>query len=662
MFCEYMCQGGEYTYKNTCLHSCADDGKRNYYLFYYHQTCLEECPANYFSKKNEYYLVGKCVASCAKDEFINNNTCVENCPVDTFVINSSCVNKCPAKFPINCLAEKGEKCNGDGPRPHTLSQKLCVSSCPKNTFIFSNACVKECPISYRVSEQECVSECPKDFPLVQNKTISYKTWIRCYYCLSGWETTTQTDHILECVSECREGTVNFNSTCVYECPYNYRYIENGTCQMNACTKQYMYNDSSNIICTDSCGDEYFIYNNTCVKECPNNVYITNKTCHLDTCKTTYMYNTSSVIICTDDCIKYGFIHDKACATKCPYYVFNGACVLNCPESHALMVNQTRKIHCDYEQKNCNKTVSYTECKNKCPQPLYKHKDLCLDVCPKSHFVFDQTCVAMCPQSHPFHQQMNVKGNKTNSPDGKDQQLLSQDVKYFNVCVVQCTYPRYLLDKATYSCLDTCPNTTRYIHSNVCTTGCPKGKLSNEIKKGTECIDNCPSKKLLFNKTCIQACPQNTYNYNNSKCVFKCPDSQPLGLTSGKWRCIRSCESYELFKNGKCISESDCEEPYFAFENTCVNTCPEGYIWVNGCGKRWSQTETIVTVVTLSIFIILAFWCRVTLKEYFIVLSMIIIKADVYCNMNSDESLVAEYDNQNEDEQPLLIELDEHEET
>ncbi|XP_053376935.1 proprotein convertase subtilisin/kexin type 5-like [Mercenaria mercenaria] len=406
VFCEQKCQTGEYTYKNTCLNSCADDGKRDFYLFYLNQTCVEECPSNYLFQKYEYYFVGSCVASCSKDEFIYNRTCVKYCPGDTFLINNKCVNKCPENFPYICLIGKGGKCNGDGPSPNALSQKICMSSCPKNTFIFENSCVAKCPISYLVSEQECVPECPKGNPLIQNRTISYNTWTRCFYCYSDWKTTIQTDQILECVSDCRKGMVILNSTCVYECPYNYRYIENGTCRINACTTKYMYNDSSNMICTDSCEDEFFIYNNTCVKVCPDNVFITNKTCHLDTCETKYMYNTSTVMICTEDCTKYGLSNNNVCVEQCPFYVVNDTCVQTCPKSHAFIANQTRKVQCGYEQKNCQKIISYNECKVRCPETLYIHKDLCLDICPTSHFVFNWTCVTICPPSHPFHQQVD----------------------------------------------------------------------------------------------------------------------------------------------------------------------------------------------------------------------------------------------------------------
>ncbi|XP_053378146.1 uncharacterized protein LOC128547994 [Mercenaria mercenaria] len=178
----------------------------------------------------------------------------------------------------------------------------------------------------------------------------------------------------------------------------------------------------------------------------------------------------------------------------------------------------------------------------------------------------------------------------------------------------------------------------------------------------ECIENCPSKRFRFNKTCVPVCPKNTYNFNNSKCVFECPFSQPFGLTSGNWRCISSCKSYELFKTGRCIFDTECKEPYFAFEKTCIKSCPEGYYWFNGCFKRWREYPETVTIVLSSILTVLVVWSRTALIEHFIVLSMILFKTDARCTIDSAESDEEGFENQNEDEQPLLIELDENEET
>jgi hypothetical protein len=214
----------------------------------------------------------------------------------------------------------------------------------------------------------------------------------------------------------------------------------------------------------------------------------------------------------------------------------------------------------------------------------------------------------------------MEGNKTGD----------KETTYFaNFCVKRCKFPRNLSVETQYSCVTTCPNETNYIHQNVCTTGCPKGNAALKVNEGIKCVDKCPPKYVRFNDTCLSICPKYTYNYNDSRCVFECPKSAPLGLRGEKWRCIKSCsESYKTFKNGSCMYETDCDEPYFIFGTSCVLSCPDGYFWSKQCIKRWDTPDTTLIATLLGVWVVLLFWSRTALKEYFIVLSMILFKVTI----------------------------------
>lgn len=566
IYCEEKCRQGEYIYKSACLTSCG------WHLFYLNDTCQDDCPENYLRRSL------RCVLNCAANEYIYNRTCVESCPENTYLNNTLCLNKCPSQYPFHCQSEMGPQCSERNVYSPT---KLCVSRCPEHSLIYNNSCVKQCPPTFLVSEQTCVPACSKETPLIQNKTLTIDTWTYCRYCFPTWQKRTQSKQTIECVSVCRENMVEFNSTCASECPDNYPYIMNGTC------------------ISEGCG-------------------------------TMYMLNVSTGITCVDDCTKHGFAYENTCSTICPYYVSNNTCVQRCAQYSPFIVNQTKTVSCNNGYKDCQLSIQFRECRSDCPEHLYKLQDTCQEKCPVPYFAFNRTCLTTCPESNPFHQPVSSDINTVSSSSLRvNNEKVTNKIK-FEKCVSTCSDPYNFLDKVNKACVDICPKERRFIFLNVCTEACSKEKVLNGIQPGIECAEACPKPKLLFNKTCISTCPNQTYNFNELQCVSECPYEKPFGLKEDNWRCIERCDSYKVFKDGKCIYDSDCSKPYFVYDYSCVKSCPDGfYYFSHKCEEKWQKVQIGVFVGLIGSFIFLLCLFRISLKEYFIVIAMIIFKVSYF---------------------------------
>ncbi|XP_060551369.1 proprotein convertase subtilisin/kexin type 5-like [Ruditapes philippinarum] len=441
-----------------------------------------------------------------------------------------------------------------------------------------------------------------------------------------------------CVLSCGDWYIH-DQKCVQQCPETWLVKELLTLHNG---QEYMEKK-----CVENCSTFEYVFNNTCVEACPLEFpYVNNRNCsaHCSDEKhllQNFSINSLTYFKCVSVCPR--LVNDIYCTDKCvEKLVLNSTCVEKCPEAFPF--------------------ISERKCVETCPDTtVYIDKDVCLQNCSKeTPFFNNQTCLKTCPESFYTTNRNGIIFCEDKCRNG--------EYTYKNTCLNSCADDgkrNYYLFYLNKTCQEKCPSD--YLEQkedyNYIGNCCPKGNAALKVNEGIKCVDKCPPKYVRFNDTCLSICPKYTYNYNDSRCVCECPKSAPLGLRDEKWRCIKSCsESYKTFKNGSCIYESDCDEPYFIFGTSCILSCPDGYFWLQTCIKRWDTPDTTIIATLLGVWVVLLMWSRTALKEYFIVLSMILFKTDESYKKHMDESI----DDENaettvDDRQPLVTQDNETEE-
>ncbi|XP_046555059.1 proprotein convertase subtilisin/kexin type 5-like isoform X2 [Haliotis rubra] len=420
-YCRRTCPGALYLSYDarTCHRSCPDDTVVN------GSNCLNstQCTA-----RGMFVYNGSCVDSCPLGTVVTmSDICVHNCPYQTVtntthcinphdctearkvISNSTCTDQCPPGFPYvdagrcasdcrdgkvsynhqcitqhRCIHEEGKviqnrscvgSCSPDAPN---IYDGQCYSQCPlgtvpnaslstclvdsvctdKGQFILNGTCVAECP--RYVSGKACVDECPRETALYHKECI---TRTKC----------THFNYLYMFM---------FNGTCVESCPVEAPYIDHNRCYA-VCPLGKVAEDKHCIV-TYQCNLKV-IHNNTCLTSCPETAPLSAPGIYGATyCVLACPVNTVAqnvTCISSERCISQGnFVFNGTCVITCPEeapYHSSGKCHHQCPQGQR--ATDTECIECDSDKLLDGKACIYKyECheRNK-----FQYKGKCLLSCP-----------------------------------------------------------------------------------------------------------------------------------------------------------------------------------------------------------------------------------------------------------------------------------------
>ena len=584
-------------------------------------SCLNDsnCPSH-----KPYCTPVGCVFECPQESFIDGLVCVEDCE-ERVILNRSCVSTCPASYPFTV-----EKIDVRGIR--FVKLKFCSQSCPENTYQYNGLCEQACPAEAPFSfNGGCLDRCPDSHMFERNITIngrlvSKECLVNCsglFPLRSGLSSNT-------CVAECQEGQKIYNdSFCVRDCPANAPF------ETSYGVYNY-YGSKSAVRCVPDCED-LFYRNVTCVDFCPEYT-LENKTC-IDSCPDTAPFNcdqkldTSCTVnnkplvsrrrinlkVCLEKCPIDSYIDRISCVDTCPdnkyHHNKSMSCFEMCPESAPLMYDKHllgwwQQLHSLYPNKLCLEV---------CPEDTYDFNHTCLSYCPSGFKYYKNVCVENCPLECPYHTPENCWSygrlysrhyHRSNCTDKCPGDLFIDG----HTCVCHCPNNKFAFE-LNMSCLHKCPDTHPLLRITELQTLCQNECISGTFYSEGKCVETC-SGNPIFNYSCVSACPSshpllrdencvndctteyrhqskcvvtcpsNTMIFSGS-CVDECPHSHPLMETSysGTKSCVEECSYSRVSYNGQCISESDCKAEIITVDGKCIDSCPDGYIWISTDTRR-----------------------------------------------------------------------------
>ena len=567
----------------------------------YNEECLKECPIGYYSNG---YECSSCKDNCdscddnivcnkcSEGYYLFNNNCLKSCPDYTYM---SFENVSSCKYCTD--SEKCLECNLENPNEcykcssGILNNGICSDSCPPKTFlkevnpdiVSSNNCepcknnceictnkenCNKCSPNYILFENNCLSECNKGYVLIENQCV--KCGEGCLTCSS--------DNVDNCLSCYDKSSFLYNNRCYNECPESsYAVFDEIQNKCYDCNPKCLICSESADICS-KCKEGFSIIEKkidgnlpktTCTDKCQENQVLIKGVCTDCKVENCSLCNSENAQIC-DLCKNDFYLFENKCLDKCPDYYYPDIQSNSCKKC-----NSACKV-CTDESNNCEE----------CANGFYflSESKLC-DKCNYPRILIDNLCY-------------NCQAENCEKCSDND----------YNVCSV-CSKSFVLVN-------------------GKCQNNCPEGTYKNKTKDNENCLncsDNCMScentekclkcysQHFLLDNICVEKCPKGygILEENNSKKCVKCQDincnicqgslpnlcidcnSEYLinKISSNEAICLSSCEKGKFYNESNfncenCInnclecSNSDtcdkCELEYYLLNNTCVNTCPEGY--------------------------------------------------------------------------------------
>jgi hypothetical protein len=246
--------------KRKCINECKEDND-NKYIFEYNNNCLEECPSELKTDKED----KKCFELCPSNKFEYNNTCLTNCPNDTYKIyidRNICINS--TTIYSKCGKEKCSTCCIE-----SLNLDLCVTcnekenyypklNDPNNkgSYIDCYKNLEKYYVNVNIYEP-CYESCQTCEKRKENKFHNCKTCDPNY------------TYIIE------YGEFNFNcyKNCTYYHYYDYTKEKYYCTEEKKCPEKYSQLIPDINECVDNCTkyDKYkYTFRNQCLNNCPPN--------------------------------------------------------------------------------------------------------------------------------------------------------------------------------------------------------------------------------------------------------------------------------------------------------------------------------------------------------------------------------------------------------
>lgn len=558
------------------LSECLDCGE----FILHEKKCVESCPEGYRQLENR--TCEKCIDQCKS--CLDNKSC-DKC-IDSYVLlqNKSCNQSClEGEIDIlskceSCIERNCSKCD------RTRNCLIC-----KNGFYMKKingvfTCVITCGEGYFLKNNECLA-CSDENCL---KCISENS---CQGCKNNLSVLNNKD----CVENCGKGMISLNGIC-------------SKCENN-CLSCNKYNINE---CLE-CDDGYVLSNGNCLVNCNEGYVNLNSNpkvcieCEVN-CKTCSKINKNLCIICSE-----GYVLD-----------YDGKCRTTCSDEYTAISNKCSSCLVS-GCKNCSSDISTCkECKNSLILSIDSSQ--CIDECPIGQFLYNNKCKlcdANCIKCDVNGKCITCSIGYFNTSSGKcNSNCQEGEVKLGDNCE-KCLVPNckacdgYDLSK----CLEC--KTGSLLYQNQCLSKCNintfvlDNKICKDCKENCEkCINEydcikCKEGFVLQGSVCNKTCDFGYYP-SNGVCE-KCNNTKCRRCNSNKVDDCQECYDGFFLKSGLCIE--NCGDGYFPtisqnnqvcekcksfckickdsstcvtcdynkvlFDSNCIDSCPSGYVSVNG---------------------------------------------------------------------------------
>ncbi|KAL4442000.1 hypothetical protein ABPG74_003751 [Tetrahymena malaccensis] len=452
----------------------------------------------------------------------------------------------------------------------------CQNNCQQCSGLFLNSC-SQCISGYSQFYGECIYDCQNQQQYYDEKTQQCQ---KCdSNCMSCFGTSNNQCFI------CKSDSFQLGqTTCLSSCPIGYYELQSPkSCQAciqncdqcssskdcQKCSQGYFFDFQTNL-CSQTCSNGYFadIQSQTCLQctqncdqctdtktcgRCINSYFLLNNQSCIDKCPDGYFSDIQKQI-CSNCPLNCQICSSSNTCSQCDqqtYLLNNQSCVLSCPSEYQIdqQLRICKQISCQVSNCNSCQNTSLQKCQFCDPsynlQPIYSQNyGQCLNNCPDGYYPQNQVCNE-CQQN-------------------------------CNVCTqqfdcIQCSQGFSILQNLStniQSCISNsdCTNKGYYLDStqNICFT-CMQSQCAN-------CQDN--------KNTCKQC--QGSYYLFNQTCVSQCSDGYIGIIQNG----ISVCQKCDQLINGcsSCLSETvcvTCISGYNLYSQKCLQTCPDGFIKLNG---------------------------------------------------------------------------------
>ncbi|VDI52937.1 Hypothetical predicted protein [Mytilus galloprovincialis] len=425
---------------------------------------------------------------------------------------------------------------------------------------------------------------------------------------------------MNCLKMCPEYTVEYNHTCLMECPSNVSFVTFYDCDefcsnsRKVCSKScsvthpYVMQTDNSIRCMQYCPDytEQISKNKSCNLKCPSSKpFLFNNTCYrICPYKASFIVLKKSryneIFKCEEQCPESTVADHNRCVDSCPKgkHLFNNTCVKECPFHHEYMYPKSfrtrNKINSDRAEFSCvDNCNQYDNEKNNNELSYVAFNSIYTDKCPPSAiYEFNQSCFKNCPNEQPFMEKTyrsikcvdkckHLHYNKTCVSHCPAYAKHAYNGTCLTACPVEHSYLEptsqhiKCVDKCAIlhyqnRCVFKCPSNARYEFNGSCTSTC-SNNLYMENSYRSKCVDRC--RHLEFNKTCVLACPVHAkYEFDRS-CLPSCPLGNSFIVSADLYRCTDKCKQKQLVFNNTCYY--NCPQiAKYEFKRSCVASCPD----------------------------------------------------------------------------------------
>jgi hypothetical protein len=617
--CE-RCVTGFYRYQNKCVRACplnhinngVDCIKSNVdnckdfphqnpnichkcqpgYILIHPSLCDTKCPSGHFiDKSNESSPTCKnCITNCQQCN--DQKTCLK-CNNGFYLQNNSCVSACDQGYrlsgdkciPCTATCDTDENCA-------TCTETACLTcKWPLYHHPEDKACLKQCPEGYWGDQTWPSKQCRQCLPFCK-KCSDGKT---CEECEAG-RIMTQDG---KCADSCPDGSVRRSS--------------DNNCVLCASDKNCKKCNEEELHKCAICKDGFLLHNESqCLEKCPAGFFSRDRRCNK----------------CIDQC--HSCKDDKTCDQCRPNYVlFNNQCVPACPTSH--YVSAGKCVPC----KDSNAQTCTAEKPITCRKDYLLEEGVCRYKCSPSFYQANFTECKPCSK-------MCVKCENSNQCKACTDGWLVKDGKCVDRCgenYVAVSGHCKSCENGCKQCLSTDPSTcvnchkSRWLKDGKCYPECGAGfwnDNSSGINKCSPCLENCQRCNNrntcqmcaagFFYKDgkCVKSCGEGFFQNINSRTCTKCQvdnckncSNHPAICNTCQWplykldnTCVKDCKQEDGFYSKESQSSLECKRcrwpcktctdlntcnschgKWFIREKTCVSTCPDGEIPLNGSCQK-----------------------------------------------------------------------------
>ena len=358
--------------------------------------------------------------------------------------------------------------------------------------------------------------------------------------------------------------------------------ENYFCVTNCFSNQYF--NSSMDKCFECKGDSKYVLNYSCVKTCPDNLASEENFCKNSNSVANKSYNNNQQYIAN--------INNNA--NKCLVYQtkdlttvsLNGYC------RYCSYFNEANSnINCDSTHSNCEDN-EILACNNTCISKslLVTYTNPMTDLCNE--------CLA--------NEYYSVTSKQCILKENCSEDTIANENTNRCECSIENNYLNINYNNSKNKCSTSCGIRQILIKVdglNLCYT-CPE----NLIADGTICVKSCPNNTIYddANKKCI-SCTGDNYIYENT-CIKTCPDKYGKDVVEFANKCVL-CDNYKDLELDKCVDSCDnskesndkdktcsyCPTDKVAYNNECLDSCPEGLTAINVSEN--SSSKKCITCIT-----------------------------------------------------------------